>query len=405
MSAALPPPSALAALLAWIAALLLRSVQPVRPGSSARLSVLASMAAVLPLAWAVAAPQAISPLRAVLLAALAVALLARDPRDLPQTECALKLTWVLGAAFALSWAGDSLLTLAAGTAVPQEQWSTLALSLDPYALWSAALLMTLIAGLVLLGGAPFHFWPADVLHGGRAWLAPLLVAALQATGAAWLRLRLIGLDGFAAGEALSGGLLTLAAAVALLGGAATLAVQRRPERRVGGLAALQGALVLAALSAEPVRTPFASLGPHSLSVWAAHLALALTGAGALARFLPSASAESDAPPALARRHPWSAAAGAYALLSLAGAPLTPGALLWLAVARRLIVTRHPGLLLALALAWLVAVAVAVREARRLFGAPTAKPAPEATVPRPARMALWVAAAGLAALLLAWSSVL
>lgn len=338
---------------------------------------------------------------AVLLAALAIALLAREPRELSQTECALKLTWVFSAAFALSFAGEALLTLAAGTAVPKEQWSALALSLDPYALWSAALLMTLLAGVVLLGVAPFHFWPADVIHGSRAWLAPLIVAALQAAGAAWLLQSLAAIEGFAQGEKLSSGLLSLAAIVALVGGAFTLAAQRRPERRVGGLASLQGALVLVAFSAEPARTPFDGIGPYSLAAWAAHLALALTGAGALAHFLPVSSLESDSAPALARRHPWSAAAAAYALLSLAGAPGTPGALLWLEVARRLAATRHPGLLLALMLAWFVAVAVAVREARRLFGAPAATPAPHATVPRFARLAFWAVAGGLMALLFAW----
>lgn len=398
----LPPPAVSAGLLALVAALLLRAVHPARPGAFAPLSLLASIAALAPLAWTVAAPQAVSPLRAVLLAALAIALLARDMKDSLQTEVALKLTWVLGAAFALSWAGDSLLTLAAGTAVPQEQWSALSLSLDPYALWSAALLLTLLAGLVLLGGAPFHFWPADVLHGTRVWMAPLIVAALQAAGASWLLQRLASLEGFAAGTRVTGGLLSLAAVLALVGGAFTLIASRRPERRVGGLASLQGALVLVAFSAEPVRSPFASIGPYSLSAWAAHLALALTGAAALARFLPTQSAESDAPPVLARKHPWSAGAAAYALLSLAGAPGTPGMLLWLEVARRLAATRHPGLLLALLLAWLVAVGVAVSETRRLFGAPSEKPAPEATVPRPARFALWAAAGGLLALLFVWS---
>ncbi len=402
MTPALLPPSAAAALLTLVAAMLLRAVHPARPGVFAPLSLVVSIAALAPLAWAVAAPLEVSPLRAVLLAALAIALLARDPRELSQTECALKLTWVLGAAFALSASGTALLTLAAGTAVPHEQWSALALSLDPYALWSAALLMTLLAGLVLLGGAPFHFWPADVIHGSRAWLAPLIVASLQASGAAWLLHSLASLQGFAQGEKLTRGLLSLAAVVALVGGAVTLAAQRRPERRVGGLASLQGALVLVAFSVDPLRAPFASLGPYSLAAWAAHLALALTGATALAHFLPVSSVESDPPPALARRHPWSAAAAAYALLSLAGAPGTPGAMLWLEVARRLAATRHPGLLAALLLAWLVAFAVAARETRRLFGAPTSMPAPEATVPRFARIALWAVAGGLAALLLAWS---
>lgn len=356
--------------------------------------------ALLPLALVVAAPMAVGPARGALVAALAVALLAHDREDLAQSECALKLTWVFGAAFALSWAGDSLLAIAAGTTVAAEQWNVFALRLDPYGVWTGALALSLLAGGVLLGGAPFHFWLADVFHGGRAHLAPLVVAALQAAGAAWLVLRLDGLGSFPVGAAFASDLLALAAAVALVGSAATLAMQRRPERRVGTLASLQGALALAAFAADPGLAPFSEL-PGALAAWATHLALALTGAGALARFLAVEARAGDAPVALFRRHPWSGALGSFASLSLAGAPFTPGMFLWLAVARRLAATGHPGLLLALAGAWLTAFAVTTRDLRRACGSPDGRPAPASAVPWPAHAAFAICAACLAALAWSW----
>src|SRR2546422_4553724 len=36
-----------------------------------------------------------------------------------------------------------------------------------------------LVGVVMLGGAPFHFWPADLFQGARPWLAPLAVAGIQ----------------------------------------------------------------------------------------------------------------------------------------------------------------------------------------------------------------------------------
>jgi NADH-quinone oxidoreductase subunit N len=379
--------------LAFAAALLLRAMHTRRPGPAGIAKVALGWLALAPLAWIVATPAEVTLARAALAGALAIALLARDREDLAQGECALKLTWALGAAFALTWAGESLLAIAAGSAVAREQWPALALQLDPYALWTSALALTLLAGVVLLGGAPFHFWLADVLQGARAWLAPLLVAALQAAGAALLVRRLDGIAAFPQGAALVRGTLALAAGLALVGGAATLVGQRRPERRVGTLASLQGGLVLAALAAEPGRLPFAQAG-EALGLWAAHLALALTGAGALARFMP-VDASPDAPGAvLFRRHPWSAAVGAYALLSLAGAPFTPGARLWLGVARALAAGHQGWLLAALAVAWIAAFAVAADAVRRAFGSPSSVPAPARAVPWPARAALWCAAAGL-----------
>src|SRR4030065_472856 len=123
---------------------------------------------------------------AALAGGLAVALLARDRDDLLHSECALKLGWVMVPALALSWAGLELLTLATGTPVVLEQWAVLDLGLDPPFLWSTALPLSLITGLVLLGAAPFHFWVADAVHGSRPWFAPLAVVALQLAGGGWI---------------------------------------------------------------------------------------------------------------------------------------------------------------------------------------------------------------------------
>jgi NADH-quinone oxidoreductase subunit N len=382
---------------AFIAALLLRAMHSRRPGPGGYVAVVLGWLALAPLVWILATPADVTLSRAALVASLAIALLARDREDLAQGECALKLTWALGAALALTCAGESLLAIASGSAVAREQWPALALQLDPYALWTSALALTLLAGVVLLGGAPFHFWIADVLQGARAWLAPLVVAALQAAGAALLVRRLDGIAALPQAASLVHATLTLGAGLALVGGAATLAGQRRPERRVGTLASLQGGLVLAALAAEPGRMPFAQAGA-ALGLWAAHLALALTGAGALARFQP-VDARPDLPGAvLFRRHPWSAAAGAFALLSLAGAPFTPGAVLWLAVARSLVASHQVVLLGALVIAWIAAFGLAADTVRRAFGSPANEAPPAHGVPWPARAALWCAAAGLALLL-------
>jgi len=354
---------------------------------------------IVPLAAVVAWPGALTPARAALAAGLSVALLAHDPRDLPQTEVALKITWVLAGAFALSWAGDALLALASGSARPREQWPALALALDPYALWSAALSLSLLAGLVLLGGAPFHFWPADLFHGARPHLAPFVAATLQLAGAAWLLRHLDGIASFPTAAQLVRSLLTLAAAVALAGGAATLGYQWRPERRVGALVSLQGGLVLASLAAAPMRIPFAGYG--GLAAWAGHLVLAATGASLLSHFLPAAAGPAERPSVLFRRHPWTGAVGGYALLSLAGAPGTPGMFVWLDAARTLADLRHPGLLLGVVLAWLAAFGVAANEIRRGFGAPDGSPAPARSVPRSLRAALWAVGAALLGLLALW----
>lgn len=359
-------------------------------------------ATLLPLAALIAWPAVLTPERAMMAAGLSVALLANDPRDLPQTEVALKVLWVLVAAFALSWAGDALLALASGTARTPEQWPVLALALDPYALWSAALVMSLLVGLVLLGGAPFHFWTGDLFHGARAHQAPFVAATLQVAGAAWLLHHLEGVETFGEAASLVRSLLVLAAAVALVGGAATLLNPARPERRVGALVSLQGGLVLASLAARAQTEPFA---PHGgLAAWGGHLLLAAGGASLLSRFLPSGTGLGERASVLFRRHPWTGVAGGYALLSLAGVPGTPGMALWLDVARTLAAERHPGLLFAMALAWLAAFGVAADIVRRAFGVPDPAHTGDAAlapVSRSLRAAFWITAGTLVVLLWAW----
>jgi NADH-quinone oxidoreductase subunit N len=383
---------ALAAALALLAAGLLLWVD--RRGEPAGVALL-PMVVLAPLAAGLgsfgATPRAFAPLAALLVAAL----LARDREDRLHSECALKLLWVAGPAFALAWAGEQLLAVLAGTAVVREQWAVLALGLDPPMLWGAALPLSMLAGLVLVGGAPFHFWSADLVQGARAWVAPLAVAVLQASGALWLERRLEGVEAFDAGSRVVSGLCGIAAIVAFVAGGVTLAWQRRPERRVGTLASLHGALVLGSLAAA--HHTWRALPPPAgvFEGWAAHLALGLTGAVAVSRLRPVG--DGVAPPApLFRRHPMAGVAGLYAMASLAGVPGTPGAELWLEVARRLIAAGRSDVLIAMGFAWIAAFSVTIRIAREAFGTPTTEPPPERPVPLPVRAALWIAAAGLIA---------
>jgi NADH:ubiquinone oxidoreductase subunit 2 (subunit N) len=198
-----------------------------------------------------AAGWALAPL----VAAVVVGALARERPDPLPGECALKLVWVLGCAFALTAVGLALLALATGVTAPLEQWSVLQLGLSPRTVWAVALPLALLAGVVLLGGAPFHFWVADLFQGAPVALTPLAVATLQGLGAMWIVRRIAGLEAFAAGAALAGTLLRTAAIAALLAGSGTLLLQRRPERRVGTLASLQGGLALAALAITAGRGP------------------------------------------------------------------------------------------------------------------------------------------------------
>jgi hypothetical protein len=336
-----------------------------------------------------AAPPAWTPL----VVALVVAALVRDADELPHGECALKLLWVMGSALVLSWAGIELLALATGTPYVREQWAVLSLGLEPTFLWSTALPLSLLIGVVLLGGAPFHFWLGDVCQGVRPWLAPLAAATLQITGAAWLATRLDSVHEFPPGAALAWGLLRIAAWLAFAAGAATLLLQRRPERRVGTLASLNGALVLALIAA--------GRGPEDawLVSWAAHLALALTGASTLARFLPVWTPSGPGAP-IVRRHGVVALAGMFALFSLAGVPGTPGARLWLEVAHALGTTGRTDLLLPLGAAWLVGLWKVVEQVREAFGVPAAPGTTVKAVPFAARAAVSISALGLGGLAVA-----
>jgi NADH:ubiquinone oxidoreductase subunit 2 (subunit N) len=362
---------------------------------------MAALAVVAPLAAIASGRLAFSPWWPALAPALVIGLLARE-RDNPlPSESALKLLWVLGPALALSWAAVAMLGAGTGTLRLDEQWAVLAIGTDvgiePGSLWTAAVPLSLLAGVVMLGGAPFHFWPSDLVQGARPWIAPFALVAIQACGAAWIGSRLEGIDAFPPASRVANTLLVSAAAVALLVGAVSLVLQRRPERRVGSLASLNGSLVLASLAVARGGVGVAGdLWPAPR--WSAHLALALTGAALLARFVP-VSERSPAPsPVLFRRHPVWGAAGLYAMGSLAGVPGTPGALLWLDTARALARTHRTGLLLLLGLAWVMAFATVARQTREAFGtgapvAPTTQP-----VPREARWAMAIAAFGLVLLM-------
>lgn len=385
-------PAIVAAACALAAAGLLRGLDR---GGGALLAQFTTVVALLPLAviaTGVAAGSTVTPLLA---SGLTIAILARRREDLLHGECGLKLLWVLGSALALSWAGRALIVVATGTPYVMEQWAVMKIEVDPTFLWRTGLPLSLLLGLVLLGGAPFHFWAADVFQGARPWLAPLAVAALQVSGAGWLTLRLSGIGTYPRAAELAALLLGAAALVGLLVGAVTLAAQRRPERRVGTLASINGALAVALIAAHGA----GGAGPE-LRAWAVHLVIALTGAGALSRFVPVSGGPVGAAPVLFRRHPWSGLAGLYALFSLAGVPGTPGAWVWLSTGRALAAHGHTWLLISAGVAWLVVFSVVVRELRAAFGVRVETAAPEARVPRLARAALWVSAAGLVGLMLA-----
>jgi NADH:ubiquinone oxidoreductase subunit 2 (subunit N) len=325
--------------------------------------------------------------------AFVVAILARDETHPFHAECGIKMLWLMGSAVALSWAGLALMTLATGTSVIGEQWGVLAMGLVPRIAWSTALSLSLLVGVVMLGAAPFHSWVADVLQGARPWVAPAALAALQVVGATWLIDRLANIEFFPAAAQVAGVLLGAAAAAAFAIGAATLITQRRPERRTGTLASLQGALVLAVLAATRGRADTMELGPF-LTQWGSHLLLALTGAATLSHFMPGSAPPGAPGVSLFRRHPWSGVAGLFALFSLAGVPGTPGAALWLQVAGILLGAGQPVLLLLLALAWFAGFFTVMQQLRDAFGAKHPAP-PTGDVPWQARTALWMSGGGLA----------
>jgi NADH:ubiquinone oxidoreductase subunit 2 (subunit N) len=363
------------ALPALAAALLTLELLRLEPRGRAGL---VPVVAVIALAWLVATGPAPELRMVPLGVGVAIAALARDRDELLHGECALKLAWVMGSALALSWAGLHLLTLATGTPWVPEQWAVLSLGLDASFLWSTALPLSLLAGLVLLGGAPFHFWVADVFQGVRPWLAPLVVASLQVAGAGWLVHRLAGIAAFPAAAELARSLLVVASLAASISGAATLTVQRRPERRAGTLASLQGGLLLAMLAGGRLTDAW-------VGRWAAHLVLAYVGAATLVHFLPVSTGRLGAGAPLFRRHPVPALAGLLALASLAGVPGTPGMGLWLDGARALVARGHVFTAVAFGIAWLASIAAVLAQMREGFGLPSTGTVH--AVPRPARVAL------------------
>ena len=223
----------------------------------------------------------------------------------------------------------------------------------------------------------------------------------QVMGALWLTRRLTGIEAFSAGADITGPMLAAASGVAFLAGAATLLQQRRPERRVGTLASLQGGIMLAALAAAHGREDFSATSRAMMTTWGTHLALAYTGSSILARFLPVAPGLAAPGATLFRRHPITALVGSLPLLSLAGVPGTPGSLVWLDTARTLAATGHSGVLGALAFAWLAAFAIAVQQLREGFGIQARDQPPERATPWVARGALWIAGLGLIAMGAAW----
>jgi NADH:ubiquinone oxidoreductase subunit 5 (subunit L)/multisubunit Na+/H+ antiporter MnhA subunit len=100
---------------------------------------------------------------------------------------------------------------------------------------------------------------------------------------------------------------------------------------------------------------------------------------------------------LFRRHPVWGTLGLYALASLAGVPGTPGSWIWFGVARTLVRASRTGLLLLLALAWVVAFAMVAQQLREAFGIRTEAPLPPRGVPAAARWAMLLAVVGLAVL--------
>ena len=184
--------------LACLAAAALLLLLEAREGAGAM--EVASLLVLLPLAGVVATAPHVEAAWPALAVALVVAVLARHREDLLHSECGIKLLWVMGAALALSWGGLELLAISTGTRALAEQWAVLRLDLESSIGWSTALSLSLLVGVVMLGGAPFHFWPADLFQGARPWLAPLAVAGIQVCGAGWLLSRVDGIEQFPTGQ-------------------------------------------------------------------------------------------------------------------------------------------------------------------------------------------------------------
>jgi hypothetical protein len=210
----------------------------------------------------------------------------------------------------------------------------------------------------------------------------------------WVTGRLEGIAGFPDGAAVASGLLGVTAGTAFIVGGLTLLWQRRPERRIGTLASLNGGLALATIVSA--RGGALAAPPGALAAWSAHLVLALTGAAALARLVPVPDQRPAPPAPLFRRHPLAGIAGLYALASLAGVPGTPGASIWLGTAQNLAASGRVTLLLALGFAWTAAFASVARQVREAFGVPDTRGLVGNPVPAAVRAALWIAGAGLVA---------
>ena len=149
------------------------------------------------------------------------------------------------------------------------------------------------AGLVLLGGAPFHFWPGDLFHGARAHVAPF-VASRRCSS----RVRRGCCGTWTAsprfGEAaqLVRSLLTLAADRGTRGrrGHDWLPVPTRaPRRRAREPAGRAGAGFARGRAPRADRSPSTA----GLGAWAGHLLLASTGATLSCRASCPQSAEAD----------------------------------------------------------------------------------------------------------------
>jgi hypothetical protein len=222
------------------------------------------------------------------------------------------------------------------------------------------------------------------------------VIVIQIAGAGWLSARLAGIARFPEAARAVAGWLSVAALLAFAVGAATLLVQRRPERRVGTLASLNGGLLLAAIAFARGGAS-AGVDPHFVGRWTAHLVLALSGAAIVARFVPVATGRPEPTPVLFRAHPLTGLAGLFALASLAGFPGTPGSAIWRDAAMLVARSGWIWVTLALCLAWLAALGIVIVQSREAFGISRNELWPTRTVPWQPRLALWVCAVGLVVL--------
>ena len=191
----------------------------------------------------------------------------------------------------------------------------------------------------LPGGAPFHFWPADALHARRRLrmlrcsyrcVAERPARCCSARMAASLRSRL----------ARARSRCSRWLPRSLVAGAGDARDAAPSERRAGTLASLQGVAAVRRRRWASTRRR----SPQARTPRSRH------GAGALARF-PSRRERRRRPAgALFRRHPLQRRGACTRCCQCSRARRARRAWRWLSVAATLAATRHPGLLLALALA-------------------------------------------------------